>query len=81
MLPYKALGQLLRTSYVSILVAPPKLLDDCATFMGNIVFALCEDQLLYPYGKVGFLGGRREKGCQKKPKSLELTQENVKNKS
>lgn len=40
LLPYKALRQLLQISYVSIFVAPPKLLDVCATFMGNIVFAM-----------------------------------------
>lgn len=51
LLPYKALRQLLRISYVSIFVAPPQLLDGCATFIGNIVFVLCEDQLLYPYRK------------------------------
>lgn len=51
LLPYKALRQLLPISYVSIFVAPPKLLDVCATFTGNIIFALCEDQLLYPYRK------------------------------
>lgn len=51
LLPYKALRQLLQISSVSIFVAPPKLLDVCATFTGNIVFALCEDQLLDPYRK------------------------------
>lgn len=55
-LPYKALGQLLGISYVSIFAAPPKLLDDCATFMGNIVFALYEDSYSIPIERWSFLG-------------------------
>lgn len=51
LLPYKALGQLLRISYVSIFAAPPKLLDVCATSTGNMAFALCEDWGHYPYRK------------------------------
>lgn len=49
LLPYKASRQLLQISYVSIFVVPPKLLDVCATFMGNIIFTLCKDQLFHPY--------------------------------
>lgn len=70
-LPYKALRQLLRISYVSIFVAPPKLLDGCATLTANIIFALCEDQLLYPY---------RKHWGKKTTKSLGLIQENFKKK-
>lgn len=58
LLPYKALRQLLQISYVSIFVAPPKLLDVCATACRKIVIAaLGEDQLLQPY----------RKHCEEKP--------------
>lgn len=60
LLPYKASRQLLQISYVSIFVVPPKLLDVCATFMGNIIFALCKDQLFYPYRE-------HQGGGEKKP--------------
>lgn len=40
LLPYKACGQLLGISYVSISVAPPKLLNVHATSTTNILLAL-----------------------------------------